>query len=184
MVPSISICAVSITRTIEVSKLDYSDPSYELLTTNFWSSVEPALLIANSCIPLLRPPLQSMLSRFWTKTRYATQYAFGSNRETTKQKSVTSKPMSRRGLPGHASAMGNVGGGTMRTSTNLRSETVREEDEIEMVPNHPYLMGTGVIPFRGGPERMETESSDLEAGGIRVQKDWYVTEEKVVDSNV
>lgn len=178
-----SICAVSITRTIEVYKLDYSDPSYELLTTNFWSSVEPALLIANSCIPLLRPPLQSMLSRFWTKTRYATQYAFGSNKETSKLKTVTGKPMSRQGLSRYAGAMGNAGG-TMRTSTNVRSVTVREEDdEIEMVPSHPYLMGTGGVPVRSGSEG-RTNSSDLEVGGIRVQKDWYVTEEKFVDSNV
>lgn len=164
-------------------KLDYSDPSYELLTTNFWSTVEPALLIANSCIPLLRPPMQKLLSRFWTKTRYATQYAFGSNLKTrdaatTKQKSMTGKPMSRRGLSGHAGAMGNAGS-TRGTSTNIRSMVVRDEDEIEMVPNHPYT--TGRVPVRAGSEE-RTDDSDLEAGGIRVQKDWYVTEEKIVDN--
>lgn len=172
-------------------KLTYDDPSYELLTTNFWSTVEPALLIANSCIPLLRPPLQSIFSRFWAKTRTATQYAFGSVKETVltsgtraNNKSITGKPPSRVRLSGYASPMGNKssGNGTQRTTTNVhRSVAIREDDEIEMVPNHPYILGGAPVTRAGSESR--TDDSDLEAGVIRVQKDWYVTEEKVVNSN-
>lgn len=123
--------------------------------------------------------MQKLLARFWTKTRYATQYAFGSNPKskdasTAKQKSATgSKPISRRGLSGHAGAMGNVGS-TRGTATHVRSTVVREDDEIEMVPNHPYIAGS---------EERAGGSDDLEAGGIRVQKDWYVTKEKAVGSS-
>lgn len=86
--------------------------------------------------------------------------------------------MSRVRLSDYPGSMGN-GGGTR--TMHARSVTIREDDEIEMVPNYPYI--TAVAHNRADSEERK-DSSDLETGVIRVQKDWYVTEEKVENSGV
>lgn len=53
------ICAVSITRMVILSRLDFADISFDMLDSVFWTVVEPALVVVNACLPTTRPLLQS-----------------------------------------------------------------------------------------------------------------------------
>lgn len=161
-------------------RLDYSDPSYELLTTNFWSTVEPALLIANSCIPLLRPPLQSILSRFWTRTRTATQYALGSQRDLTKLKSVTRGLSSRWRAPGHGSAVGKADAQHMSHMAQIKS-MAQDDDDLEMGSTDSHSTVGLHTTVLANLEEKSIEAGNIEPCGIIVKKDWSVTNEKARD---
>ncbi len=71
----LSICLISIIRIVSISRLDFSDISYQFTTVAYWGAVEVNLAIICACLTTLKP----LLVRFFPKllggsiaTRYGT----------------------------------------------------------------------------------------------------------------
>lgn len=52
-----SICIVTALRIYSIARLDFTDVSYNMVSANIWSSLEPCLGIVNACLPVLQPAL-------------------------------------------------------------------------------------------------------------------------------
>ena len=57
---SLSVCTITILRIISLLQLNFSDLSYNIITTTIWGCLEPCIGIMSACLPIL-PPLLARL---------------------------------------------------------------------------------------------------------------------------
>ncbi|KAJ5230319.1 hypothetical protein N7489_011027 [Penicillium chrysogenum] len=71
----IFISSITIIRIRVLTTVDFTDLSYSMIWAAFWSVTEPALAIANSCAPMLRPILKAAFPSLFSSVRaaYSTQ---------------------------------------------------------------------------------------------------------------
>ncbi|KAJ5375244.1 hypothetical protein N7517_007250 [Penicillium concentricum] len=74
-----SISSITIIRILVLTTVDFTDLSYSMIWAAFWSVTEPALAIANSCAPMLRPILKAAFPSLFSSVRavYSTQPSTG-----------------------------------------------------------------------------------------------------------
>lgn len=70
-----SISSITIIRIRVLTTVDFNDLPYSMIWAAFWSVTEPALAIANSCAPMLRPILKAACPNLFAsaKAEYSTK---------------------------------------------------------------------------------------------------------------
>lgn len=64
--PLISISAITIIRIRVLTTIDFADLSYSMIWAAFWSVTEPALAVANACLPMIGPVLRVVFPRLFS----------------------------------------------------------------------------------------------------------------------
>lgn len=63
-----SISAITIIRIHVLTTVDFTDLPYSMIHAAFWSVTEPALAVANSCVPMIRPVLKAAFPNIFSTT--------------------------------------------------------------------------------------------------------------------
>jgi hypothetical protein len=130
----LSICVISIVRTITLVKVSYLDITYSVTLALIWSMLEPTLGITIACVPVIRPLIKGMASA----SKGSGYIGSGSNFDARNFQNVDEQQLYPLKDVRHETVIRGVSkdGESLRTGSNLSTDAVnfhatQEVDHIE-----------------------------------------------------